>query len=175
LQLALRICILLRQVKPKTLYGTTGGVVAGVEKAFAYVTRGRSLLAFRHVDYPEAGIQVPAGTIGAQESGETAVLREVHEETGLEIPNIRAYLGSADFTYPTEPTKTVRRHFFHLSLTGPAPDRWRHWEHAPSVGSDAAILFELYWVPLDSSDLGLAPGHDAFLSELRAGLPELAC
>ena len=34
-----------------------------VEKAFAYITRDDELLVFRHVDSPEAGIQVPAGTI----------------------------------------------------------------------------------------------------------------
>jgi 8-oxo-dGTP pyrophosphatase MutT (NUDIX family) len=41
---------------------------------------GHELLVFQH---PNAGIQLPAGTIEALESPEAAVLREVAEETGL--------------------------------------------------------------------------------------------
>ncbi len=33
-----------------------------LKKVFAYITRGDKLLVFRHADFPEAGIQVPAGT-----------------------------------------------------------------------------------------------------------------
>lgn len=54
-------------------------------KAFAYITslttRNR-LLVFSHPLSPEAGVQVPAGTMGDQESPEDAVLREAREETG---------------------------------------------------------------------------------------------
>ena len=32
-------------------------------KVLAYVTRGDELLVFRHRDFPEAGLQVPAGTM----------------------------------------------------------------------------------------------------------------
>lgn len=53
-------------------------------KVTAFVTRdsenGRELLVFRH---PNAGVQLPAGTIEPGESAESAVLREVQEETGL--------------------------------------------------------------------------------------------
>jgi 8-oxo-dGTP pyrophosphatase MutT (NUDIX family) len=53
-------------------------------KVTAFVTRetdlGRELLVFRH---PNAGVQLPAGTIEPEESPEAAVLREVWEETGL--------------------------------------------------------------------------------------------
>jgi 8-oxo-dGTP pyrophosphatase MutT (NUDIX family) len=53
-------------------------------KVTAFVTRettgGRELLVFRH---PNAGVQLPAGTIEPGESPEDAVLREVWEETGL--------------------------------------------------------------------------------------------
>ena len=52
-------------------------------KVFAYITNRQWLLLFTHLNAPEAGIQVPAGTIEAGESPEEAVLREVFEETGL--------------------------------------------------------------------------------------------
>lgn len=44
-------------------------------KAFAYITQGNSLLIFEHEDAPEAGIQVPAGSIEAGETPEEAALR----------------------------------------------------------------------------------------------------
>jgi 8-oxo-dGTP pyrophosphatase MutT (NUDIX family) len=53
------------------------------QKAFAYITHQKRLLVFRHADAPEAGVQVPAGTIKALERPEQAVLREAVEETGL--------------------------------------------------------------------------------------------
>ena len=34
-----------------------------IHKVFAYITHRDRLLVFRHTDFPEAGIQVPAGTV----------------------------------------------------------------------------------------------------------------
>lgn len=63
-------------------------------KVTAFVTRdterGRDLLVFRH---PNAGIQLPAGTIEPEESPENAVRREVREETGLTSVEMVDYLG----------------------------------------------------------------------------------
>ncbi len=52
-------------------------------KAFAYITHGDRLLVFRHPAAPDAGIQVPAGSMRTGERPEDAVLREAREETGL--------------------------------------------------------------------------------------------
>ena len=141
-----------------------------VEKAFAYITRDDELLVFRHVDFPEAGIQVPAGTIGPGESREAAVLREAREETGLHGFQPPVHLGTADFGSPADLTTTARRHFFHLPLAGKAPDRWRHWERSPSHGACDGYLFELYWINLHTLAPDLAPGHDAFLVPLRSAV-----
>lgn len=58
-----------------------------LHKVTAFITRDegaeRELLVFRH---PNAGVQLPAGTVGAGEWIEEAVLREVWEEAGL--PNV---------------------------------------------------------------------------------------
>jgi NUDIX domain-containing protein len=54
-------------------------------KAFAYITNRNRLLVFIHPFAPEAGIQVPAGTIKADERPKEAVLREAFEETGCQI------------------------------------------------------------------------------------------
>lgn len=141
-----------------------------IEKVFAYITRVDELLVFRHVEFPDAGIQVPAGTIGPGESTEDAVLREAREETGLREFRPPVHLGTTDFVYPAEAATTARRHFFHLRLSGEAPNRWQHYERSPSEGSNSDVLFELYWINVHTPAPDLAPGHDAFLVSLRSAV-----
>jgi 8-oxo-dGTP pyrophosphatase MutT (NUDIX family) len=68
-----------------------------IEKVTAFVTRERDgerqLLLFEH---PNAGVQIPAGTVEAGESPEQAVLREAAEETGLTGFSTLRYLGCAE-------------------------------------------------------------------------------
>ena len=65
-----------------------------VQKVTAFIVRERhgikELLVFKH---PTAGIQIPAGTVEMGEDLETAVKREVYEETGLQFVEIENYLG----------------------------------------------------------------------------------
>ena len=65
-----------------------------VQKVTAFIIRERGdvkeLLVFKH---PTAGIQIPAGTVEEGEDVETAVKREVYEETGLQFVEIEDYLG----------------------------------------------------------------------------------
>ena len=65
-----------------------------VQKVTAFIVRERDdvkeLLVFKH---PTAGVQIPAGTVEAGEDVETAVKREVYEETGLQFVEIESYLG----------------------------------------------------------------------------------
>ena len=65
-----------------------------IQKVTAFITRerptGRQLLLFQH---PQAGVQLPAGTVDEGEAWETAVLREAYEETGLTHLTIHRYLG----------------------------------------------------------------------------------
>ncbi|MCA9930236.1 MAG: NUDIX domain-containing protein [Anaerolineales bacterium] len=75
----------------------TDHIMTSVHKVTAFITRerpqGRELLVFHH---PNAGIQLPAGTVEPGEDLETAVLREVAEETGLTQVRIVRYLGIMD-------------------------------------------------------------------------------
>ena len=68
-----------------------------VEKVYTYITQGKRLLVFRHVDFPAAGIQIPGGTIEYGESPEAAALREAGEETGLQDLVVNGYLGRDEF------------------------------------------------------------------------------
>jgi len=120
-----------------------------VHKVAAYITCDHQLLVFIEPDFPEAGVQVPAGTVGEGESLEDAVLREVCEETGLSNLKIESFLGTRvyDMRPITGDEVDIHRHYFHLSYSGPMEKtRWQNWEETPSGGETKPILFELYWV-----------------------------
>lgn len=143
-----------------------------VEKAFAYVTNGHRLLVFTHADFPEAGVQVPAGTVHEGESPGDAAVREVHEETGLTISTGVTFLGIAEFdATPYGKAELHRRHFFHMPSDGIVPERWRHYERHAS-GKHEPIAFDLYWAPLAEAIATLSFNHGALASVLLARLRE---
>jgi 8-oxo-dGTP pyrophosphatase MutT (NUDIX family) len=75
----------------------TDSAVRTIAKVTAFVTRrapsgdGHELLVFRH---PDAGIQLPAGSVEPGEAFAAAALREVEEETGLRETHVVAHLGT---------------------------------------------------------------------------------
>lgn len=137
-------------------------------KVVAYITWNDKLLVFSHPDFPEAGIQVPAGTIEPDESPDAAVLREAFEETGLSELSLVAPLGEQvrDVT-PFGKDELHHRYFFHLRCTEAAPQTWRHWEEFPSDGS-ARVAFDFFWAQLPNDVPPLIAGHDAYLPTLLA-------
>lgn len=52
-------------------------------KVLAYIIHNNKLLVFKHRDDPEAGIQVPAGTVEQDEDIADALYREILEESGI--------------------------------------------------------------------------------------------
>lgn len=137
-------------------------------KVLAYVTRGQELLVFRHRDFPEAGLQVPAGTIEEGEEPQDAALREVREESGLTDVRVVSFLGRYIYDAPRHAGEIHDRHIYHLKLTGPADDSWLHWEMDPSDGGPP-IAFCFFWMSLDDPDLQLAGGQGDLLHKLSAG------
>lgn len=87
-----------------------------VEKVTAFITQksedGQELLLFEH---PNAGVQIPAGTVEDDETPEEAVIREATEETGLTSLSMRQYLGCTEDRLPArqriivEPTQVYAR------------------------------------------------------------------
>ena len=79
-------------------------------KVLAYVVRpgetGPELLVFDHVGIPEAGTQVPAGTVDPGERPEQALVREVLEETGVAQVVLRRFLSPREVSSGTVPPAT---------------------------------------------------------------------
>ena len=136
-------------------------------KAFAYITNGGRLLVFRHPLEPEAGIQVPAGTIQPGEAPEAAALREAFEETGLPNLVLASFLGEHCRSRADVGLAEVHpRYFFHLRCPGEPPESWRHYETDPSEGTRQPIPFDFFWAKLPDELPALIAGHDALIPRL---------
>lgn len=136
-------------------------------KVFAYITHADRLLVFSHPHHPEAGIQVPAGSIKDGERPEDAVLREAYEETGLARLELVRFLGEcrrdmSDFGLD----EIHHRRFYHLHCGGDPPDTWRHYENDPSNGDAEPIAFEFFWARLPRDVPELIADHGEMLPQL---------
>ena len=144
-----------------------------MHKVVAYITNRGRLLVFAHPLSPEAGIQVPAGTLRDGEDPEVGVLREAWEETGLDGLRLVRFLGEVtrdmSDVYRDE---LHHRRFYHLACPGNPPDRWRHFEEDPSDGSPGPIPFDFFWARLPDEVPELIAGHGALLPRLLASLQE---
>lgn len=136
-------------------------------KVVAYITHADQLLVFRHSQHPEAGIQVPAGSIEPGEDPAAAIIREAFEETGLEQLQLNRYLGEADHLFTHEGQKFIqKRHFYHLIYHDPARERWHYHEQDPADDSGRRIEFELFWVQLPDEVPELAGAQGILLERL---------
>jgi 8-oxo-dGTP pyrophosphatase MutT (NUDIX family) len=115
------------------------------ERVLAYVTRERDgvkeLLVFDHRDHPAAGTQVPAGRLDPGETLEQCLLRELHEEAGIEDGVVVRELAR-----PSWPSK-YRNHAFEVRSESHEPtDTWEHVVHGD--GDDAGLVFRYRWEPV---------------------------
>jgi 8-oxo-dGTP pyrophosphatase MutT (NUDIX family) len=136
-------------------------------KVYAYITHEHRLLIFRHVDFPEAGIQVPGGSVEPDEEWDAAVLREAAEETGLLGLRLVRLLGETSFDLAAYGRDELhQRRFYHVRCDTAPPTIWRHAELTPSDGPSDPIMFELSWAPLPD---GVPP----LIAEMGVMLPAL--
>lgn len=138
-------------------------------KVLAYVTRGRQLLVFTQPASPDAGVQVPAGTIEPAEEPADAVLREIREETGLERLSSAILLGMYECDLRPWKDELHLRHVFHVRVQEDAADEWTHWERHASDGSDA-IEFRFRWIDAFDASIELAGYQGDMLPALRKRL-----
>ena len=94
------------------------------QKVLVYIiresARGREVLVFAHRDFPESGLQVPAGTVDPGEPIEAAAYRDVYEESGLTAAQVRLVRKLAE---AIEAEFDQNRHAFWFAPTGSLPDR----------------------------------------------------
>lgn len=113
-------------------------------RAYAYITSGSRLLLFTQPGAPDAGIQVPAGTIEPGENPRDSVMREATEETGLTGLRYVRFLArdTMDMRFCGS-DELQRRWFYHLSVEGPTKETWRHGEY----GEDGSLIhpFDFFW------------------------------
>lgn len=109
-------------------------MVTVVKKALAYVVRGDELLVFRHADFPESGLQVPAGTVEDGEAPDAAVIRELFEESGLASVRLVSLFGRYRYVPEGQKGAVHERYVYHLEFTGQTPSQWTHIESCRSDG-----------------------------------------
>ena len=137
-----------------------------ITKVMAYITRfnghHKELLVYKHKDYREAGVQVPAGTVEQGETIEEALYREVKEESGL--MEFLSVTKLTTYVYHHEgKSQYHERHVFHLAVSEEVPE---HWEHeVNSEGEDAGLIFSYYWVPIQAVPK-LAVNQDDCINQL---------
>ncbi|GCE29648.1 hypothetical protein KDA_51320 [Dictyobacter alpinus] len=135
-------------------------------KAFAYITHQQKLLVFSHLKAPEAGIQVPAGTIEEGETPEQAVLREAWEETGLTHLVLDAFLGEQERDMADFGREEIHyRYFYHLRYQGRPQAVWQHAERFSSTSHDWP-LFKFFWATLPDQVPILIADHGFLLPQL---------
>jgi 8-oxo-dGTP pyrophosphatase MutT (NUDIX family) len=139
------------------------------QKVLVYATRKSEILLFRHTQYPEAGIQVPAGTIEPGEEPAAAAIRELAEESGVTAVHLVRCLGVYEYDMRPLREEIQTRHVFHVEVVGKAAREWVYYERSREPGGKP-IEFQFFWVDLDGSDLGLIAGQGAFLPQLSRTL-----
>lgn len=141
------------------------------QKVLVYITRGTNLLVFEHPNAPEAGLQVPGGTVEPDEESEAAALREAREETNLTALRLVRPLGfqrrdMSDFGV----AEIHYRSFYHVLCEQETPATWDHGEKYPydEPGEHPSFrhIFRFYWHDLSSGLPMLIGDHDFLLKEL---------
>jgi 8-oxo-dGTP pyrophosphatase MutT (NUDIX family) len=136
------------------------------QRVACYVTRdghaGPELLVFDHVDFPEAGTQVPAGGIDPGESLGAAAVREIREETGLRTVLYDGPLGESTRPHPETGAGRATT-YVHCRADDPRSS----WTvRVGGAGGDEGLRFRCWWTPLPLRDVTLADHQGEFLHRI---------
>jgi 8-oxo-dGTP diphosphatase len=140
------------------------------EKVLIYLTRdpGELLVLEHTAEYPDAGVQVPAGGVALGEHPAQAASRELAEETGLTTDSEPVYLESRVWTDDSAPARV--RHYFWMVAPPSTPDRWSHTVTAGD--GDEGMLFWFTFQPRREPGLTVGYGWDSGLRRLYLVIAE---
>jgi|SRR5690625_2310389 len=131
-----------------------------IKKAYGYITRVKDgktqVLVFRH-PIAEAGIQIPKGTVKPNENTYNAVIREVKEETGLEVFEVESLI--AEDYWENDDGAMHHRFFYKINVSN-TPD---NWDYEPTGGGDEeGLIFHYFWI-FSKDEVELIRGHGDYL------------
>lgn len=130
------------------VWGLRGDFISALvrKRAVGYVTRGRELLVFEH-----AGLtQLPAGRVDHDETLEEGLVREIKEETGVDVEVVSLLAGAAEFA-ELYGRGNHQSWAFHAVPTRDTPDAWTH--RVSGTGMDAGMAMPCRWVALEDRPL----------------------
>lgn len=136
-----------------------------VPKVLVYVVADGHLLVNWHCHHPEAGIQVPGGTIEAGETAGEAAVRELFEESGMVVAGPAKLLHQVDFLPTWDTSRVHDRHF--VMVQHPSGSLTPFMHQVSSGTLDKGILLAYFWVPIAVASEILGSGHGAALSKLQ--------
>jgi 8-oxo-dGTP pyrophosphatase MutT (NUDIX family) len=127
--------------------------MASLGKAVAAVVRVKEgqheLLVFQH---PQAGMQIPKGTIEPYESIAEATLRELEEESGLNLAGPPEFVGKWERNIMVTETQSAQRHVWYVSTLKAPADVQEQWSHeARGSEEERGLIFDYRWLPIDAS------------------------
>jgi len=116
------------------------------------------LLVFEHTEAPEAGIQVPAGTLEPGEQPLDGAIRELREETGRDSFAIERFITRKQIPVVRQGREELHdRWFFQAGPTQALPEEWLAGDWTP----DGWEPFRFYWVSRATAEQVLTPDHAA--------------
>lgn len=114
------------------------------------------LLVFEHLDFPNARVQVPAGTIKQDEQPKKAAFRELTEETGILAFKINRFITRKLLNEVRRGHEESHdRWFFHATPTEKMPEEWMFGDSTDS----GWVRFRFYWIDRLTAELSLTPDH----------------
>ncbi len=131
------------------------------KKAYGYVTRikdrRQQVLVFQHKNLPDAGIQIPKGTVKEDEDTFSAVIREVKEETGIQRFEVEKLI-TEDY-WENDDGAMHNRYFYKIVCNEMADE----WEYNPTGGGEEeGLTFQFFWVA-SVEEVELIRGHADYL------------